>query len=472
MDITATWDYTILNDTVFGLPPSPPPQQDSEPDRQIVQTTATFTCFPHLPAELRHQIWRCCLLPNGRLVTLFIGRGEHWFEPEEGFYKQTNKFGRIISNYPYEIRVNEGYYAWFLAMLLVNREASDILHSRYRLQMKATTRSGGIRLYIDPETDIVEVFRGLKNDMIDPSIGTIIAFLHDTVANDPRGQGIAHLAIGPNDLHELASARVEKSEIDPIPMHTISTLLSKRLKTFYSVIFPGEEARSMQDNWSWRGEPCHHNRSYPIIPIDRLFPESREFTILPEDTRPIELDLAHVDVGDSPRDSLYSWYHFLAKFGVVVDPARPLNMNIRYLLSVRKHIYPDPPPVRPETRLEVPSCRTAYQSYLLSADTRWVTKMREGKNGSVVPYWGEVFESEEEYARSRRELHDVAGAWIFGPDVFGEIPYKAEEEDPEEGPRYDYGVHGPCGYGEVSRRQYMVLDLSKQPRPELMVFRL
>lgn len=470
-------EYPILNDEIFGLPPvHPRPLQSSaetspNSDPATHSSTGTFTCFPRLPAELRLQIWRYCLPHNGRFLSLYTV--SPWpthtiITPEEKktFYTKRNNLGNIISNCPYIIQVSDDYHEWFLTMLLINREASHVLVSRYRLQMDAKTASGGIKLYIDPETDIVEIFRNDQNHHC-PEIDAVVALLHDTVANDPRGLGISHLALGSdcNDLYYLATLDVAK--INPMAVATVSTLLSTRIKTFYAVVSLCLEARHMLGQFSWMRGPYHHNRSYPMDPHQGAFPDAHEFSILPEDPRPIELDLKHVAVGTDPRYNMYAWYHALAKFGVPMEPAPP--MQVRYLLTIRERSRGlNIPVVRPELRLELPSRRQEYLDSLRTHDTDCVKAM-EMFGGGGIPHWGLIFKDEEEYNRSRREIVDVAGAWIFGSDAFGEIPYEANEEDPRKALRYDIGDFGDR---LDLFKPKMVVDLSKHKRPELMVFRI
>lgn len=374
---------------------------------------------------------------------------------EDELFTRQNTLGNIVSGFPYILMGVQDYGQWCNALGSVNREARGVYLAKYRLPIEICTEDEavGYKYSIfrpDPEKDIVELTRYYRlNTRFRLNAGVFLYVLHDFAANDPRGQGIAHLAMGAdcNDISHLAA--LHRDGLRPIIRQSISRFLSQRLKTFYSVISAGSGARNMLGTFSFPRGPYHHNRSIPIG-RDHNIPRTVEYTLFPQDPRPIERDLPYTAVGTDPRMNVYLWYHVLAKLGIEVDPAPP--MEIRYLMGVELHVWEEHK--RPSHMVLT---REKFIGDLGDLEEQWPNSIE--RFGPQMPKWGEVFRSEEEYKKSLGELADVAGVWVLGPETFGEIGYDLTGENLE---------------SEVQTTHYkpkMVVDLSKQQLPGLMVFK-
>ncbi|KAM7212187.1 hypothetical protein V8F06_012439 [Rhypophila decipiens] len=419
-------EYRLINDDVFGIP-SPTGPSD---------TPASFTCFPLFPAEIKLEIWKHALgQGTGRLFHLLmtVDSVEHlrltdW--PLSRPYRVRNHLGNITSGYPYELIVTSGDHRndWARQSLMrVNIEAYSVCTSKYRIRMprRRLTRIKSVnkrtsRLRIDPATDIIQISWDDYGHTAPPE--AFVAFLHNTVAYDPLGQGISHLAMG---LDLVAPAQLERSKIHPLAFRSVSTLLSRGLKTFYATVCNMPETHP----------PGGRTKLYPLSVRD-LKGTVPEFTILPQDPRQTEVELdflfheinkyykAHATYPwtNSP---MYSWYHIMAKFKVPIVPTPP--MQLRYLFST------SPP------RFTAGGRRLVWCS--------WASYTRAA---IIQPLTDLDADSPPDDKRS------VIGAWIFDCDVFGPIPYDLNKETPE------HGIISP-GFQ---------LNHLKKKSPELMVFRL
>ncbi|KAM7183328.1 hypothetical protein V8F20_012655 [Naviculisporaceae sp. PSN 640] len=468
MDSTPTVrQYRIFNDEVF---PSRSPSRAFDPP--------SFDLFPRLPPELRLLVWKHCLPETaGRLVSLLVSRRvfvdprfdpndtRRWTPvrtPDDEIFTRQNALGNIVSGFPYALMGIQDCGQLCNALRRVNREARDVYLAKYRLPIEICTEDQDSRGYtcyryttlrLDPDNDVVELTRYWgRGNSFRLNAGVFLYVLHDFVANDPRGQGIAHLAMGAdcNDVSQLAA--LHREGIRPIVRQSISQFFSHRLKSFYSVISRSSEARNMLGSFSSPQGPYHNNRS---IPIGRNHNIQRtvEFALFPQDPRPIERDLPHMAVGTDPKMNVYLWYHLLAKLGVPVDPVPP--MQIRYLMGLQLRVWEEYK--RPHHMVLT---REKFMGDLRDLDEGWGKSM--ATFGPHLPKWGEVFGSGEEYQKSLEELADVAGVWVLDPETFGEIGYNLAREDPAG--NVHWGNHPPY-------KPKMVVDLSKQRRPGLMVFR-
>lgn len=396
----------------------------------------TLFPFTRLPAELRLKVWKSCFPPQ-RYISIVLS-DDDWpkcylpgMEPNEAEqYTTSNDLGNVISGSPYRLLVSP-FQQWSRILLHVSREARQAFRCHYRLSIPLKLGEASL-LHINPETDTLEVQRERPNNK-----DILVGFLHDAVAYDPSGVGIVHLAMGRemNDVSHLS--QLEPSKINPSAVQSITKLLSKSLKNFYSCVSPGIGARVLLGQLSGPRAPIYLNRSIPIAFKGR----SRQptcFKILEQDPRPIDSDISCVFVRSDPRNNVLYWYNFLAKFGVSAKGVSGPPMKIRYLYAV----WPNDLTLDPA--LEIQAAFTKYLEYLEERWAQWMPKINQ-------PLWGNRV-SEEEYHRLRDVLPDVAGIWIFEGDAFGDV----FEQDPNQ------TETGHWGYK-------MVKDMTEF-KPKLMVF--
>ncbi|KAM7215545.1 hypothetical protein V8F06_009111 [Rhypophila decipiens] len=454
MDIP-TRVYRTFNDEIFG-----PPDVLARPrDNQ-------FKRFRHLPTELRLLVWKKCLPEStGRLVSLLVTQSGKAPVQEDELFTVKNGLENVVSGYPYLLIGSQDHGQSCNALSQVNKEAREVFLAKYRLPVEICTEPGDrayrfSTLRIDPDNDVVELTRMPSTTSSKGAKASVLLYvLHDMLANDPRGQGIAQLAMGAdcNDVAHLAA--LQREDIHPVVLESISNYFSSHLKTFYSVIAPSSEARVMLGQFSFLHGPYHNNRSVPINRVQR----TAEFTLLAEDPRPIQTDLPHVAVGTDPRMNVYLFYHVLAKFANpnpnhIPDPAPP--MQIRYMMGIQLRAWE-----KYERDNQIVLTRAKFVDDLQMLDQSLIKCMKQFAP-KHMPSYGQVFASEEEYERSLRGLADVSGLWVFDSDTFGDIGYDLTKELPGSDVRWRR-----TGAGYSPYKPKMVVDLSKGKRPGLMVFR-
>ncbi|KAK8110648.1 uncharacterized protein PG998_007105 [Apiospora kogelbergensis] len=414
-------EYRILNDVDAPKHVSPP---------------SLFPHFGQLPLELRLKIWTFCF-PSNRFISIMITRPRSQLmqQNREGKKRQLfaskNHLGNLISGDPYHLLVAK-FRPWASILSSVNREARQAFVAFYRVSVPLTPDEPG-RLCLNPDTDILQIQLSQMYARTD----ALVSFLHDMVASDPKGTGIAHLAMGlnMNDLGHLG-------ELDPATLHpsaaqALKKLLSQSIRAFYACINPGSGARTMFGIFSWPGGSFHQNRSAPVMPHFQSI-QSTDFEVLGHDPRPVQKDLSHLAVGVDPRREVYLWRSLLAKYGVP-----PSSIPFWYLYSVWSD----------HDTTGGMKGREAFVEYLRTQDASWSKWMTDLKK----PLRGERL-SEEDHARLSRDLLDAAGFWLFGPDTFGIVP--------------DVGsVSLDMAEGSRHWKPKMVVDLS-QHTPELGLLKL
>ncbi|KAK8002116.1 hypothetical protein PG991_014338 [Apiospora marii] len=374
-------DYRVLNDVDTTKDASP---------------GSSFPRFSQLPLELRLKIWTCCF-PSNRFISILINRlmsqlrQQNRQETKPQLYTSKNHLGNLVSGDPYHLTV-ANFRPWAPRASSANREARQAFLAFYRVAMPLVPDEPG-RLRLNPETDILEIqlAQGLART------DALVAFFHDIVASDPKGVGIAHLAMGRNmnDISHLCDQ--DPSTLHPSAAQALKRLFSQSIQTFYSCIAPGGDPRNMIGQLS-----------YPRA-------QTTDFALLERDPRPIQTDLAHLAVGVDPRRNVFLWRSLLARYGVP-----PSSIPVRYLYAVWPY-HPHPLTVQISGRGSQTSTaitgREAFMEFLREEDASWAKWMAKINK----PLHGERL-SEEEHARLGRELLDAAGFWLFGPDTFGTVP--------------------------------------------------
>ncbi|KAK6841121.1 hypothetical protein PG987_001981 [Apiospora arundinis] len=433
--------YRILNDV------------DSNATKHASSSPSSFPHFRKLPLELRLRIWTLCF-PSNRLISIFVTRPtptpvspstqqqqqniEEEKKQQPALFTTRNHLGNLVSGDPYHLNVAK-FGTWAPAILSsVNREARQAFLAFYRVAI-AIWPDKPDRLRLNPDTDILEVQLLQHPARVD----ALVSFFHDAVASDPRGVGIAHLAMGRNmnDLPHLAD--LEPSTLHPSAARALQRLFSQSLRTFYACVDPGSEARTMLGQLSWPRASVHQNRAAPLLP-HFYHRQATDFEWVGRDPRPVGSDLAHLAVGTDPRRDVYFWRALLAKHGVP-----PSTVPVRYLYAVWEHVR-FMSPGKERTTPGMKGERGAFIHYLREQDASWAKWMADLK----MPLWGQKL-NEEEHARLGRDLPDAAGFWLFDSDTFGVIPDKVS---------VTVGGWEQWGYK-------MVVDLT-QHEPELGLFRL
>ncbi|KAG6368828.1 hypothetical protein INS49_003044 [Diaporthe citri] len=175
----------------------------------------TFPLFSSLPKELRLQIWEEAT-PRERLVHVTICCRLYREKEKESDapvrYLKKNHLGNPISGSEYQLFAEDGRLDH--ALLSVNREARQVVLDFYRIHIpafcvqshhgKPIPHCYGERttLHINPEHDVIQ-FQAQE-----PVRETLIDFLWDLKAYDPKGVGLLRLATSlenfcTNDLQYL-----------------------------------------------------------------------------------------------------------------------------------------------------------------------------------------------------------------------------------------------------------------------------
>ena len=367
--------YKIFNDA-FSTKPRP-------------DHFSTFTPFCRLPAEIRTQIWTECI-PAHRFIR--VGLDNCITEEFPNLYTTKNHLGNTVSGCLYRTRTVQSE-EWSPDILTrVCHEASRAFRRVYRVRIPLPVKGGdgSVKpLYISPENDTLWVVC----DQNTRPIPVLVAFLHDLVAYDPKGIGVAHLAIGGTTLNDSSRlAELDPDRLPPPARQSITKLLSSSLQTFYPVVSPSMEARCMLSIMSWPRGQFHHNKSVP------LFPRTHSYTRLGRDPRSIKADLEHVAVNTDPRRTVFLWNRFKANFGV------KRHINIRYILTVMGS-------------KDGVGSRADFDGLLQRTEDKWA----EWATLLSQPVWGERM-SKEEYESQRATLPQAAGIWSFPQEAFGDIP--------------------------------------------------
>lgn len=176
----------------------------------------TFPLFSSLPKELRLHIWDEAT-PRERLVHVTICCRRYREKEKESDapvrYLKKNHLGNPVSGSEYQLFAEDGRLDH--ALLSVNREARQVVLEFYRIRIPAFCvqphygKPNGpacygerMTLHINPEHDVVQI------QAQDPVRETLIDFLWDLKAYDPKGVGLLRLATSlenfcTNDLQYL-----------------------------------------------------------------------------------------------------------------------------------------------------------------------------------------------------------------------------------------------------------------------------
>lgn len=284
----------------------------------------TFPLFSSLPKELRLQIWEEAA-PRERLVhvTICYRRSEDGEYDAPVRYLEKNHLGNPISGSGYVLFADDGHMGH--PMLLVNREARQVVLDFYRIHMPAICacncphRFGGqMKLRINPEHDVLQI----KAE--EPVKRTLIDFLWDLKAYDPKGVGLLKLAI---NLRQFCSNDLQYLQRSDLLLIRQRQALVESLSQLQEVWFINVEAGRNLYQPSADG-------SETIVPYGI---EMSGYESVGLDTREgAEAELQRVYMGSvDPRELIWRWKRLLYRWRI----DHP-HGQVKYRLMLAQQQYP------------------------------------------------------------------------------------------------------------------------------------
>ncbi|CEJ94920.1 hypothetical protein VHEMI10427 [[Torrubiella] hemipterigena] len=400
--------YTFLNESFAASP-------------------ATFPLFARLPVELRLAIWREAIS-----VSRFI-HIELWddpacctltTDPQIAYYKTTNILGNIVSGYPYCINMAPSDEGSCSAIGKVNRESRQMFLNIYRIQVpvkvgRAAMVADGTRyLYINPDVNILwlETDHAFKTNL------TMLSFVHDIIAYDPRGVGMTKLGLHNNRWNPLEG--LLPNSLPLTLQRSLSIMFSTSLEIFYSIISLDLGHHITVSRIQSTNTIVHNYQATPV------FSSAQIYRRIECDPRDIQACLQNFKLHEDMRRYVHTFNRFKAACKVARD------IPMRYLLLCE---------LDPNSSI---SSREAFSDIMQRKDEEfheWIEQVSDENSLSWVPV----------VAMEPVTPPLVAGVWEFAPDVFGEIP-----SSDTEWPILDPTIH---------KTRHM--DLTKHP-PRLWVFDL
>lgn len=299
----------------------------------------TFPLFSSLPKELRLQVWEEAT-PRERLVHVTIS----WRRAEDGEYDapvrylKKNHLGNPISGSGYFLSTHDGRLDH--PLLCVNREARKVVLDFYRIHIPALC--GGIHracygphghcflenmtLRINPEHDVLQITAE------EPVKRTLVDFLWDLKAYDPKGVGLLKLATSMmgfccNDLQYL-----KRSDLLLIRQRqALVNTLSQLQEVWFINMEPGRDLYQRSADGSETTVPY----GIKMGGYESVGPDTREGA---------EVELQRVYMGSvDPRELIWRWRRLLRTWGI-----HHPHGQVKYRLMVAQQQYPwkDEPTVR------------------------------------------------------------------------------------------------------------------------------
>lgn len=284
----------------------------------------TFPLFSSLPKELRLQIWEEAT-PRERLVHVTIcylrsGDGEYDAPVR---YLEKNHLGNPISGSGYLLIADDGHLGH--PMLLVNREARQVVLDFYRIHMPARCacnrqhRFGGqMKLRINPEHDVLQI----KAE--EPVKRTLIDFLWDLKAYDPKGVGLLKLAI---NLREFCSNDLQYLQRSDLLLIRQRQALVETLSQLQEVWFINVEAGRNLYQPSADGSETIVPYGIKMSGYESVGPDAREGA---------EAELQRVYMGSvDPRELIWRWKRLLYRWRIHHPQGQ-----LKYRLMLAQQQYP------------------------------------------------------------------------------------------------------------------------------------
>ncbi|KAF3764186.1 hypothetical protein M406DRAFT_107371 [Cryphonectria parasitica EP155] len=192
----------------------------------------TFLLFPFLPKELRLQIWELAI-PRERLIQIIVRlhQGERYdLAASEPRYTKKNALGNTISGELYCTTVRS--VRLLSKFMRVSKEARAAALSVNRIHipvyLKGDSFTEKTMLYLNPEHDVLH----LRADS--PVHKTLLDFLWDLKAYDPKGVGLRKLAV---DLGAFCDNDLRLLKEPDLPLFRHRTILRETLAQLEQVWF-------------------------------------------------------------------------------------------------------------------------------------------------------------------------------------------------------------------------------------------
>lgn len=273
----------------------------------------SFHPFPSLPKELRLQIWED-VIPQERMIRISLAphRGRRYdLASAAPRYQRRNHLNKPISGERYRAVVHGRHLN--SKYLRVNSEARSVALAFYRVQvpvyMTGPTHTERSVLYFNPEHDFLHIWADA------PVKDTLIDFLWDLRAYDPRGVGLRKLGV---DLEGFCANDLQYLRKCDLLLIRQRTVLVETLSQLSDVWFINLQASSTS---GWKPQQrmsfhhtsrCHFRNNGPVLGDVPIFQR------LGVDCRSgVEDELEKVYMGDvDPREVLFRWRRLLRTWGV------------------------------------------------------------------------------------------------------------------------------------------------------------
>ena len=144
------------------------------------------------------MVWAYCL-PPCRLISVEVVKPQ--MPNALRLFEDRNNLGRVISGCVYWLCISS-FPQWSRALLYVCHESHQAYRARYRMSLPLfrnlpDEQDSLEMVHLCPDTDIIQLTQSVP-EFDDDSSGTfsVLPFLYDCWAHDPKGAGIVHLAFG------------------------------------------------------------------------------------------------------------------------------------------------------------------------------------------------------------------------------------------------------------------------------------
>lgn len=351
-----------------------------------------FHPFPSLPKELRLQIWED-VVPQERMIRISLqphnGR-RYELAAAAPRYLQRNHLHKPISGGRYRAVVRGRQLN--SKFLRVNSEARSVALGFYRIHipvyLTGSTYTERSVLYLNPEHDLLHIWADA------PVKDTLIDFLWDLKAYDPKGVGLRKLGI---DLEGFCANDLQYLRKSDLLLIRQRTALVETLSHLSDVWFINLQAASsgMKLQNKVHTSRCHFVNSGPIlgdVPIIRR---------LGIDVRSgVEDELEQVYMGEvDPREVLFRWRRLLRTWGIEFEAGQ-----VDYRLFVGN------------VPLAFPSCQPSKL-----AETRQAMELLSlGQEKSGSPGESLAPRNTIEQVDTPKEAA-VKGFWLFPVEAVGEL---------------------------------------------------
>lgn len=372
----------------------------------------SFTCFPLLFPELRACIWQLSLERHRWLEiqvdTLHIpttpgasstSSPDSQNNAKPSTYSSADQISNSTLDGIYETTVQGRQI--HSKLLRVSREARQAAQRFYRVhipcQFKLRNCNDGVAtvrgiLYLNPEHDFIRITAS------DQTGHTLANFLHDLKAHDPRGIGLANLALDANDMQPFRF--MERISFEHVKASFVSTL--SNLKNLVWVAHSACGRAILGPMQDFRDAGIRFNHSMPVkaaVPY---------FELLTRDPRPVELDLQFVlTAWSDPRQMRVHWQQVLERWNIT--QAQPTRERVLFACEPLPH----------EQQIEDGETAT---SFLVDEEEAWKTTRRKLRSRVSRPPWNRLpIQEEEGPDELAKAVRPAIGFWMFEAEALGPL---------------------------------------------------